>query len=334
MRDFPCSMNNRFPVTVFVQPGDNVTWSNSLGPEEDKAAKEAGNYVPYESYQGVAVEVYEDHAIVRMTGGDLVRVGDPRKQYWFARPATAIFYDVLGLPEINAGKLRDLIDFGDSDIGLWPYLAALTKGRPHLADEVVNFILGPLAAALKARSSDPTKGGTIYGFRDRDMVVSQYALEVMFEAVALGLVPKSVRKELDAFMVSELGITQVIAAYEEMEPELQTALGHAYDATEIDEANEDKYSPLLTVVTRVQVRRKTREMFYDKLSQLLETVMAAAGVDIGAMVDRVFADNPAQAEKAKSDPRLVGWAMGQVMKASPTKLDPNEVRAVIIEKLG
>lgn len=360
MRDFPYPMDNRFPVTTFVAPGDDVVWSNALPPEVEKAMIKAGTYVPRENFKGVAIEVHEDHAIVAykprpdrpifkmvirdgkpvqeqvgvdvdpIPEGEVMRVGDPRRRYWFTRTPTSIFYDVLGMPEINAGKLRDLLDFADGDIGLWHYLADLTRGHRHLADEVVNFILGPLAATLKAKSSDPTKGGTIYGFRDREDVVPQYAVEVMFEAVALGLVPKSVRKELDAFMVAELPERVLGISYEAVDPDIAPAVMDAYEATQGDE---ERYAPLLMGVMDVAVKRFTRVVFYEKLSELLEVVLAAADVDIGAMVDKVFADNPAQAEKAKSDPKLIGWAMGQVMKASPTKLDPNEVRAVIVEKL-
>lgn len=330
MRHFPYPMDNRFSVTTFVSPGDDVVWSNARPPEVEKAMKEAGTYEAREYFKGVAVEVYEDHTIVDMRG-EHVRVDDPRRDYWFTRTPQRIFYEVLGMPEINAGKLRDLIDFGDSDIELWNYLAVLTRGHRHLADEVVNFILGPLAAALKAKSSDPTKGGTIYGFRDREVIVSQYGLEVMFEAVALGLVPKSVRKELDAFMVGELGdrVTEITLDSVE-DPDLRSALMETYEAS----TAALRYGPLLIGVMDIAVKRRTRAIFYDRLSELLEVVLAAADIDIGAMVDKVFADNPAQAEKARSDPKLIGWAMGQVMKASPTKLDPNEVRAIIVEKLG
>lgn len=363
MRDFPYPMDNRFPVSTFVSVGDDVVWSNALPPEVEKAMKEAGTYIPRENFKGVAVEVHEDHAIVAyrakpdrkglikrvkkpvsnpvefeyeeyripdpIPDGELMRVGDPRKDYWFTRTPTSIFYDVLGMPEINAGKLRDLLDFGDSDIELWNYLADLTRGHRHLADEVVNFILGPLAAALKVKSSDPTKGGTIYGFRDREKIVPQYAVEVMFEAVALGLVPKSIRKELDAFMVGEFGEILLGISIDNVDADSRAALLDTFPLI----ATDDRYAILYEKQMDIAFDRFVRVVFYEKLSELLEVVLAAADVDIGAMVDKVFADNPAQAEKAKSDPKLIGWAMGQVMKASPTKLDPNEVRAVIVEKL-
>lgn len=366
MRDFPYPMDNRFPVSTLVAPGDAVVWSNALPPEVEKAMKEAGTYQARERFEGVAVEVYEDHAIVAykakpdrpirkatkletavmdwvkfeyeqvgvwtdpIPDGELMRVGNPAKVYWFTRTPDAIFCKVLGLPTINAGKLSDLMDFADDDIHLWSYLADLTRGRKHLTDEVVNFILGPLAAALKAKSSDPTKGGTIYGFRDREDVVPKFAVVVMFEAIALGLVPKSVRKELDAFMVGELSEIVGAISIDNVDADSRPALLDSFPMIEKD----PRYALLHLLQMQVALDRFIRLTFYDKLTELLEGVLAAADIDIGAMVDKVFADNPAQAEKAKSDPKLIGWAMGQVMKASPTKLDPNEVRAVIVEKLG
>ena len=325
MRSFPNPRLNIFPCTALISAGDDIVWTEYIDPEWAKA----NNVSPRgKSFKGVAVEVHEDHVIATFGGrldnypvaidvvdkdgkktrtvvgpyaeegiGELVRVEDPRKSFWFSLTPTKIFEDKLGLPPINPGKFRDLLDFADTDIELWSYLASLTNGHPHLIDEVVNFILGPLAATLKERSGNPEKGGVILGFRDRDMIVPEDAVVEMFEAIAMGLVPKSVRKELDAFMVRDF-------------------------LTKLEETDADYRHWAIRVV------------FWEKLTELMEGVLAAAGVDIGAMVDKVLADNPAQAEKVKDDPKLIGWLMGQVMKASPTKLDPNEVRAVITEKIS
>ncbi len=59
--------------------------------------------------------------------------------------------------------------------------------------------------------------------------------------------------------------------------------------------------------------------------------------DTGAIeeaVDRIIADNPAQVEKARSNPKLAGWFVGQVMKATGGKANPKAVNQIVQQKLG
>ncbi|MGB0799258.1 MAG: Asp-tRNA(Asn)/Glu-tRNA(Gln) amidotransferase GatCAB subunit B, partial [Planktomarina sp.] len=55
---------------------------------------------------------------------------------------------------------------------------------------------------------------------------------------------------------------------------------------------------------------------------------------IEATVDQIIADNPAQVEKAKLNPKLSGWFVGQVIKASGGKANPQAVQKIVAEKLG
>ncbi len=59
--------------------------------------------------------------------------------------------------------------------------------------------------------------------------------------------------------------------------------------------------------------------------------------DTGAIekiVDEIIAANPDQVEKVKAKPSLAGWFVGQVMKASGGKANPQAVQALVKEKLG
>ncbi|MEL6977889.1 MAG: Asp-tRNA(Asn)/Glu-tRNA(Gln) amidotransferase subunit GatB [Pseudomonadota bacterium] len=59
--------------------------------------------------------------------------------------------------------------------------------------------------------------------------------------------------------------------------------------------------------------------------------------DLGAIeaaVDQVIADNPDQVEKAKAKPNLAGWFVGQVMKATGGKANPQAVQELVRRKLG
>ncbi|MEZ5912917.1 MAG: Asp-tRNA(Asn)/Glu-tRNA(Gln) amidotransferase subunit GatB [Paracoccaceae bacterium] len=55
---------------------------------------------------------------------------------------------------------------------------------------------------------------------------------------------------------------------------------------------------------------------------------------IEAAVDEVIAANPEQVEKAKANPKLAGWFVGQVMKATGGKANPAAVNALVSQKLG
>ena len=59
--------------------------------------------------------------------------------------------------------------------------------------------------------------------------------------------------------------------------------------------------------------------------------------DSGAIetaVDEVIAANPAQVEKAKANPKLAGWFVGQVLKATGGKANPATVNEIVARKLG
>jgi len=55
---------------------------------------------------------------------------------------------------------------------------------------------------------------------------------------------------------------------------------------------------------------------------------------IEAAVDEVIAANPAQVDKAKDNPKLAGWFVGQVMKATGGKANPQAVNEIVKVKLG
>ena len=55
---------------------------------------------------------------------------------------------------------------------------------------------------------------------------------------------------------------------------------------------------------------------------------------IEAAVDEIIAANPAQVEKARENPKLAGWFVGQVMKATGGKANPKAVNEIVSKKLG
>jgi len=59
--------------------------------------------------------------------------------------------------------------------------------------------------------------------------------------------------------------------------------------------------------------------------------------DTGAIekvIDEIIAKNPEKAEQARAKPQLAGWFVGQVMKASGGKANPQAVNDLLKAKLG
>ena len=70
-------------------------------------------------------------------------------------------------------------------------------------------------------------------------------------------------------------------------------------------------------------------------------IVAARGMkqvtDLGAIeaaVDQIIAANPAQVDKARANPKLAGWFVGQVLKATGGKANPATVNDLVTRKLG
>ncbi len=55
---------------------------------------------------------------------------------------------------------------------------------------------------------------------------------------------------------------------------------------------------------------------------------------IEAAVEAVIAQNPDKAEQARAKPTMAGWFVGQVMKATGGKANPQSVNALVKAKLA
>ncbi len=59
--------------------------------------------------------------------------------------------------------------------------------------------------------------------------------------------------------------------------------------------------------------------------------------DVGALekiVDEIVADNPSKVADAKANPKAIGWFVGQVMKASGGKANPQTVNELLRKRIG
>ena len=55
---------------------------------------------------------------------------------------------------------------------------------------------------------------------------------------------------------------------------------------------------------------------------------------IEAVVDDIIAKNPDKVADAKTNPKAIGWFVGQVMTSSGGKASPQAVNALLKKKLG
>ena len=72
-------------------------------------------------------------------------------------------------------------------------------------------------------------------------------------------------------------------------------------------------------------------------AELVESRGMKQVTDTGAIegaVNKVIDDNPDQAIKARDNPKLAGWFVGQVMKATGGKANPKAVNELVAKKLG
>ncbi|THD64991.1 Asp-tRNA(Asn)/Glu-tRNA(Gln) amidotransferase subunit GatB [Phenylobacterium sp.] len=56
--------------------------------------------------------------------------------------------------------------------------------------------------------------------------------------------------------------------------------------------------------------------------------------ELEAIIDKLIAENPGQAEQVKEKPQAIGWFVGQVMKATGGKANPGVINQLLKSKLG
>lgn len=171
--------------------------------------------------------------------------------------------------------------------------------RAEIGDELLNFIIGPCAERYKVNND-------LKLFTD---LVKFPLLYTLVEVLSLGLLPTSARKDFYPKFL-DLGDT--------FSPEIPNI----------------EMGPLGLVVNPDPLW-EARTQVFGLLAEVCAPIFDEAGSgEIAEIARKIIADNPAQADKAREDQKLVGWFMGQVMKQLKTKTDPNAVRAVVIEELS
>ena len=126
--------------------------------------------------------------------------------------------------------------------------------------------------------------------------------------------------------------------------ELFGALNKAGTELEDSPISAENLGGLLDRIADKTISGKIAKTVFEKMfegggtaDEIIEKEGLKQVTDMGAiekMVDDAIAGNAAQAEKAKDNPKLLGFFVGQVMKASQGKANPQAVNELLRKKLG
>ena len=188
------------------------------------------------------------------------------------------------------------------------FVAELAKNLPELPDE-------------KRERFVKDMGLTVY---DASILVSEAAIADYFEKVAAGRDGK--------------------AAANWVINDLLGALNKSGKDIEETPVSPDQLGGILDLIKEGVISGKIAKDLFEIVwneggdpAKIVEDRGMKQVTDTGAIekaVDDVIAANPAQVEKAKAKPNLAGWFVGQVMKATGGKANPQAVQALVKQKLG
>lgn len=188
------------------------------------------------------------------------------------------------------------------------YIAALAIGLPELPDEKRTRFIEKL-------------GLSEY---DASVLVAERATADFFEQVAAGRDGK--------------------AAANWVINDLLGALNKAGEAIEESPVSADQLGGIIDLIREGTISGKIAKDLFEIVwneggdpRQLVETRGMKQVTDTGAIekaVDEVIAANPEKVEQAKAKPTLAGWFVGQVMKSTGGKANPQAVNELVKQKLG
>jgi aspartyl-tRNA(Asn)/glutamyl-tRNA(Gln) amidotransferase subunit B len=188
------------------------------------------------------------------------------------------------------------------------YVDALAVGLPELPD------------AKKARLME-NLGLSAY---DASILVSEKAIADYFERVAAGRDGKAAANWVINDLLGQLNRT-----------------GKAIEETPV---SPDQLGGILDLIKEGTISGKIAKDLFEIVwneggdpKDVVEKRGLKQVTDTGAIekaVDEVIAANPDKVEQARAKPTMAGWFVGQVMKATGGKANPQAVNALVKEKLG
>ena len=105
----------------------------------------------------------------------------------------------------------------------------------------------------------------------------------------------------------------------------------------------EKLSGLLALIESGAISGRIAKDVFDAMFETGEdaaAIVEAKGLKqisdtgaIGEIIDRLIAENPKQVAQAKVQPKVAGWFVGQVMKATRGQANPAVVNEILKKKL-
>ena len=188
------------------------------------------------------------------------------------------------------------------------YVDALAKDLTELPDEKKNRLV-------------QTLGLSAY---DASILVSEKAIADYFEKVAAGR---------DGKMAANWVINDLLGALNKAGGDIENA-----------PVSPDQLGAVIDLIKEGTISGKIAKDLFEIVwneggdpRELVESRGMKQVTDTGAIekaVDEVIAANPDKAEQARAKPTLAGWFVGQVMKATGGKANPQAVNDLVKAKLG
>jgi len=188
------------------------------------------------------------------------------------------------------------------------YVAALEKGMPELPD------------AKRARFMADYQLSAY----DADVLVADREIANFFDGVAHGR---------DGKQAANWVINELLGALNKVGKSIESSPVSAHQLGDLLDLQKEK-------VISGKIAKDVFEIMLAEGGDPREIVEARGlkqVTDTGAIeaiVDKVIAENPDKAEQVKAKPAMLGWFVGQVMKASQGKANPQAVNAALKVKLG
>lgn len=204
--------------------------------------------------------------------------------------------------QIDRRMAEELANLFDGDVSGWYYLSVASIDR---SDEAAKWMLGHLAARL-----NELKKPFNYIYR---LLPPDY-LGAFVDALVAQRFHRSFAKSVFAELL-EIGVQyEVKEILDEMTPE-----------------NFDEYMKFINIYP-LGIRRISGDEVLDKIISD-PRFKAIDNNEIDGIIKSVIAANPEQAAKAKINPKLIGWFVGQVMKASQGKAPASDVQEKLSKAL-
>jgi aspartyl-tRNA(Asn)/glutamyl-tRNA(Gln) amidotransferase subunit B len=161
---------------------------------------------------------------------------------------------------------------------------------------------------------------------DAGVLVADRDLAVYYERVAAvpGIDPKQAANWVTVELQGRLNEAGIEPSESKVTPERMAELiGLVGDGTISRSAAKD-------VLDRIFETGESPSAVVERLG-----LAAVGGDELGSVVDEVISANPDEAERVRSgDQRVVGFLIGQVMRATRGNADGGRVREILLQKLG